>query len=53
MRHVFVNCPFDDEYFPLHRGVLFTIVFSGFEPLIAETSDSGQVRLSKIAQLIE
>ena len=50
---VFVNCPFDDDYFPLLRRLLFTVVYCGLDPLISETMDSGQVRLSKIADLIE
>lgn len=51
--NVFVNCPFDDEYFPLLRPLLFTIVFAGYHPRIAtERSDSGENRLDKICGLI-
>lgn len=52
-QNVFVNCPFDDEFFPLLRPLLFTIIYLGYIPRIAtERSDSGEARLDKICQLI-
>lgn len=52
-RNVFINCPFDDAYQPLLRALLFTIVHCGFVPRIAsERSDSGEVRVGKIIQLL-
>lgn len=52
-RNVFVNCPLDDEYAPLLRPLLFTILALGFAPRIAtERSDSGESRIDKIVQLI-
>lgn len=53
-RSVFVNCPFDDEYYnSLLRPLLFTIIYLGFNPRIAsESSDSGELRISKICELI-
>ncbi|MEO1259761.1 MAG: hypothetical protein AAFZ15_13295 [Bacteroidota bacterium] len=51
-KNVFINCPFDNDYFPLLKSVLFTVLFLEFEPKIAETSDSGASRLSKIKHLI-
>ena len=52
-RNVFVNCPFDAEYVPLLRPLLFSILALGFEPRIAtERSDSGENRIDKIVQLI-
>jgi hypothetical protein len=51
--NVFINCPFDGEYYSLLRPLLFTIVFLGFNPRIAaERSDSGESRLDKIRELI-
>lgn len=51
--NVFVNCPFDDEYRPLLRPLLFTITRLGFTPRIAlEKLDSGSPRFEKIVQLI-
>ena len=50
---VFINCPFDEQYQPLFEAVVFCVVDCGFVPRCAlEESDSGQVRLAKIAQLI-
>jgi len=52
-RSVFVNCPFDPEYLPLLRPLLFTVIYVGFLPRIAsETSDSGENRIDKICALI-
>lgn len=51
-RNVFVNCPFDNQYFPLLKALLFTIIYSGLTPLISETSDSGEIRLHKIKDLM-
>ena len=52
-RNVFVNCPFDREYLPLLRPLLFTIVYLGLKPRIAlEALDSGAPRIQKIIELI-
>jgi hypothetical protein len=53
-RSVFVNCPLDQEYYPLLRPLLFTILSMGLVPRLAiERSDSGESRLQKIIELIE
>lgn len=52
--NVFINCPFDDDYFSLLRPLLFSIVYLGFNPKIAlESSDSGELRANKICKLIK
>lgn len=52
-RNVFINCPFDEQYYPLLRPLLFTILSFGFNPKIAsERSDSGELRINKICELI-
>ncbi len=52
-RNVFVNCPFDDQFLPLLRPLLFTIIYLDLNPRIAlERTDSGESRLDKIVQLI-
>jgi hypothetical protein len=52
-KNVFINCPFDEEYYPLLRPLLFTVLSFGFNPRIAlERSDSGEQRINKICQLI-
>lgn len=51
---VFVNCPFDEDYYDLLRPLLFTILYLGFTPRIAsEVTDSGQPRISKIISIIK
>jgi len=53
-KNVFINCPFDDKYFDLLQTLIFTICYYGFTPRISlESSDSGQLRLDKIIQLIK
>jgi hypothetical protein len=51
--NVFINCPFDERYYPLLRPLLFTIVFLDFKPRIAlESSNSAENRIDKICELI-
>ena len=53
-RNVFINCPFDSEYVPLLRPLLFTVLFLNFNPRIAsERFDSGEARINKICSLIK
>ena len=50
---VFINCPFDDDYMPMLRVLIFTVIQCGFRPRIAtERSDSGEVRIKKIVNII-
>ena len=52
-RNVFVNCPFDEDYRPLLRPLLFCIYYLGFTPRIAlENLDSGKPRFDKIVLLV-
>ena len=52
--NVFINCPFDDDYLPLLRPLLFCVLDLGFEPRIAlETLNSAEPRIVKIIRLIE
>jgi len=52
--NVFINCPFDKEYKPLLRALLFVVIDCGFEPRIAsESIDSGEIRVEKIKNLIK
>lgn len=52
-RSVFVNCPFDEDFYALLRPLLFTIIYVGLNPRIAtERLDSGETRISKIIELI-
>jgi hypothetical protein len=52
-RNVFINCPFDADYLPLARILVFSVLRCGFQPRMAtERSDSGEVRVEKIRGLI-
>jgi hypothetical protein len=51
--NVFINCPFDGEYVPLFRALLFSIQFCGFVPRSAlELDDGSEVRIGKIVRII-
>lgn len=51
---VFLNCPFDDDYRPFFRAIVFTIHDAGFVARCAlELSDAAQDRLSRIESIIE
>lgn len=53
-KNIFINCPFDEKYYPLLKPLLYTIKRFGFTPRISlERNDSGEVRLHKIKELIE
>ena len=52
--NVFVNCPFDDDYLPLMRPLLFTVINLGFTPRIAlERLNSAEPRVEKVISLIK
>ena len=52
-RNVFINCPFDSDYKKFLRPMLFTLVYLGLKPQMAQTTDSGAVRIDRILKLIK
>ena len=51
--HVFINCPFDDQYKPLFNAIVFAIHDCGFVARCAqENEDGSQVRIDKIYRII-
>ena len=51
---VFINCPFDQDYEPLFRAMVFVIHDLGLIPVSAKhITDGGQPRINKILKLIE
>src|SRR5437868_3996014 len=46
--NVFINCPFDKEYTPILRAILFTTIYLGFEPQISQTISSSEIRINQI-----
>lgn len=52
-RNIFLNCPFDDDYQPIFRAVMFAVLTCGFHARCAlEADDGGEVRITKIHRLI-
>jgi hypothetical protein len=52
-RQVFLNCPFDEDYYPLLRAAVFTIHACGFTARIAlENTGSENVRLDRLVRMI-
>ena len=50
---VFINCPFDPEYWPLLEAIAFAVYDCGFYPRSTlEVDDSSQVRIEKITAMI-
>lgn len=54
-KNVFINCPFDNSYInDLLKPMIYLIVRNGYKPRLSlEISDSGQVRLEKITDIIK
>ncbi|MES1250158.1 MAG: hypothetical protein ABUL46_05705 [Chitinophaga rupis] len=51
---VFINCPFDDEYVPIFRAIVYTIYRCGFFPKTAMDEEDGlDNRLNKIIRKIK
>lgn len=53
VKNVFINCPFDNGYFPILKAIFFTLIYLDFIPKISETTDSGASRLVNIKNLIK
>lgn len=52
-RNIFLNCPFDSDYQPLLRAMIFAIQACGFQARCAlEDDDSGKLRILKILRII-
>jgi hypothetical protein len=50
---VFINCPFDADYAPNFRALVFAILACGFQPRSArEVDDAGQTRIEKLFGII-
>ncbi len=53
-RSVFINCPFDEDYWDLFRPLVFTILRLGCQPRYSlERADSSEARIGKITALIK
>jgi hypothetical protein len=53
-RQVFVNCPYDADYYPLLEAIAFAVCVCGYTPRFSgEKIESGLSRLAKIVLLID
>lgn len=52
-KNIFINCPFDNEYKQLFRPLVFTCIYCGLNPQVAQLQDAGRARLGNIIQLIK
>ena len=52
-KSVFINCPFDPEFKPIFRAIVFTIILSGYHPRCAlDANDGAEVRMGKIGAML-
>lgn len=51
--NIFINCPFDNDYYPLLKSLLFTCLFCELTPKLSETKDGDDIRVRQIQKLIE
>lgn len=52
-QNVFINCPFDKEYKPLLRALIFELLYLGFIPKLSQTLSSSSIRINQIKDLIK
>jgi len=50
--NVFINCPFDSDYEPLFRAMVFTIFSCGFTPHCAKGESNQNLRFQRIIELV-
>ena len=50
--NVFINCPFDDDFRPLLKALVFEIIYLGFTPKLSQTLSSSSIRINQIKNLI-
>lgn len=53
-RDVFINCPFDDDFTPSFRSLVFAVLACGFRARCAREMDDGaETRIEKLYRIIE
>ena len=50
--NVFINCPFDDDYRPMLKALVFTLLYLELEPQLSQTISSSTIRINQIKQHI-
>lgn len=51
--NVFINCPFDNEFKPLLKALIFELIYLGFTPKLSQTISSSSIRINEIKELIK
>lgn len=52
-QNLFINCPFDNDYWPIFQALVFATFECGLRPRCSlEVYDAGEVRIEKIARII-
>jgi hypothetical protein len=53
-RDVFINCPFDDDFAPIFRSLVFAVTRCGFRARCAREMDDGtETRIDKLYRIID
>jgi len=51
--NVFINCPFDNEFKPLLKALVFELIYLGFTPKLSQTLSSSSIRVNEIKNIIK
>lgn len=53
-KDVFINCPFDDDFAPIFRSLVFSVTRCGFRVRCAREMDDGtETRIEKLYRIVE
>ena len=52
-QNVFINCPFDNDFKPLLKALVFELIYLGFLPKLSQTLSSSAIRVNQIKNLIK
>lgn len=52
-QNVFINCPFDNDFKPLLKALVFELIYLGFSPKLSQTLSSSAIRVNQIKNLIK
>lgn len=52
-QNVFINCPFDNDFKPLLKALVFELIYLGFIPKLSQTLTSSTIRVNQIKNLIK
>jgi hypothetical protein len=53
-RDVFINCPFDDDFAPIFRSLVFAVTRCGFRARCAREMDDGsETRIDKLYRIVD